>query len=54
MIASNIKNELTSIQQQINLLDKDKRIRTGEVSLEKSYILNIKKYLKDMQVQPEK
>lgn len=54
MIGSNIRTEVAAIQQQINILDKDKRIRTGESSLEKSYILTLKKWLRDAQAPGEK
>ena len=54
IIATNFRTELASIQEQINLMDKDKKIRSGEISLEKSSILHLKKWLKEVQVQSEK
>lgn len=54
IISSNIRAEVAAVQEQINLLDKDKVIRTGEVSLEKSYVLNIRKWLKEGQSMSEK
>lgn len=54
IVASNIRTEVAAIQEQINLLDKDKVIRTGEASLEKSYVLNLRKWLKEVQVISDK
>lgn len=54
ILASNIRAEVAAIQEQINLLDNDKKIRTGEASLEKGYILSMKKWLHGSQAMIEK
>lgn len=54
MIAAYLKGEISGIQEEINLLDKDKKIRQGESSLQKSYTLALKKWLAIAQTHSEK
>lgn len=44
-----IRTEVAAIQEQINLLDKDKSLRSGDNSLAKSCNLNISKWVKEAQ-----
>jgi hypothetical protein len=49
-----LKSELSAIQEDISQLDIDKKIRLGESTLEKGYVLTLKKWLRDVQSTTEK
>ena len=44
-IATSIRTQLAAIEEEINLLDKDKRIRQGESGLQKGYVTTLRKWL---------
>lgn len=54
MLSSTLKTELTAIQEDINQLDIDKKIRLGEATLEKGYVLALKKWLREIHGNIEK
>lgn len=54
VISSSIRQQVALIQEEINLLDKDKKIRQGETSLQKSYVSTFKKWLREAQLLSEK
>lgn len=53
-IGSMLKTELAAIQEETNQLDLDKKIRLGESTLEKGYVLAVKKWLREQQTPAEK
>lgn len=48
MLSTMLKTEVASIQEDINQLDIDKKIRLGEGTFEKGYILAMKKWLREV------
>lgn len=54
MIATSLRSEVASIEEEISLLDKDKRIRQGETGLQKGYVAALRKWLRETQGQADR
>jgi len=46
VIATSLRGEVAAIDEEISLLDKDRRIRHGENSLQKGYVGALRKWLR--------
>lgn len=54
VISTFLRTEIAAIEEEINLLDKDKKLRQGETGLQKGYITGLRKWLRDNQSFQEK
>ena len=54
VIATFLKGEVAAIEEEINLLDKDRRLRQGETGLQKGYVTTLRKWLQNNQTFPER
>lgn len=52
VIATFLKGEVAAIEEEINLLDKDRRLRQGETGLQKGYVTTLRKWLQNNQTFP--
>jgi hypothetical protein len=53
-IATSLRSEIAAIEEEINLLDKDKKLRQSDGGLQKSYVGTLRKWLRDNQSVSEK
>ena len=54
MIATFLRGEVAAIEEEINLLDKDRKLRQGETGLQKGYVTALRKWLQSNQTFPER
>lgn len=54
MIATSLRGEVAAIEEEISLMDKDRRIRQGESGLQKGYVAALRKWLREVQGQGER
>lgn len=53
-IATSLRSEIAAIEEEINLLDKDKKLRQSDGGLQKSYVGPLRKWLRDNHTISEK
>ena len=54
VISTFLRGEVAAIEEEINLLDKDRRLRQGETGLQKGYVTALRKWLQSNQTFPER
>jgi hypothetical protein len=54
MLATSLRSEIAAIEEEVNLMDKDRRLRQGEGGLQKSYVTVLRRWLREGQGMAEK
>lgn len=54
VIASFLKGEIAAIEEEISLMDKDRKLRQGDTGLQRGYVVSLRKWLKENQSLSEK
>ena len=54
VISTFLRGEMAAIEEEINMLDKDRKLRQGEPGLQKSYVTALRKWLQANQSYPER